>query len=90
MTKFDKSGKIGLPDLLFRIIRFWQFYGKTNEGAKLKYLKIQGVLRHGKGLKGIKEPRWKKSKQKSRSRKNWTIRFWILEYPVFLQQIESE
>jgi hypothetical protein len=38
-----------------------QFHGKTKEGARLKNLKIQGVLRHGKVLRSIKEPRWKKS-----------------------------
>jgi hypothetical protein len=27
---------------------------------------------------------------KSQSYKNWTIRFWIPEYPVFSEQIESE
>jgi hypothetical protein len=57
MTKFDKSGKIRLSGLLFWTIWFWQFQDKTKEWAKLKDLKIQGVLRHGKGLKGIMEPR---------------------------------
>jgi hypothetical protein len=28
----------------------------------LEVLKIQDVMRHGKGLKGINEPIWKKSK----------------------------
>jgi hypothetical protein len=27
---------------------------------------------------------------KSRGHKNWTVRFWISEYLVFLEQIESE
>jgi hypothetical protein len=27
---------------------------------------------------------------KNQSRKNWTDRFWILEYPVFPEQMESE
>jgi hypothetical protein len=40
-----------------------------NEGAKLKDLKIQGVWRHWKGLKGIKAPRWKKSKPKAEAAK---------------------
>jgi hypothetical protein len=35
------------------------------EGAKLKDLKIQDVLRHRKILKGIKEQRWEKSKPKA-------------------------
>jgi hypothetical protein len=69
MTKFGKSGKIGLSSLLFRTIRFWQFQDKTKEGPKLKDLKIQGVLRHGKEIKGIKEPRWKKSKLKAEAAK---------------------
>jgi hypothetical protein len=57
MTKFGKSGKIGLSGLLFRNIRFWQLQVKTKEGAKLKDLKIQGVLRHGKELRSINESR---------------------------------
>jgi hypothetical protein len=65
MTKFGKFGKTGLSGFLFRIIRFWKFQGKTKEGVKLKDLKIQGVLMHEKLLKGIKEPRWKKSKPKA-------------------------
>jgi hypothetical protein len=31
----------------------------------LEDLKIQGVMRHGKILKGIMEPRWKKFKPKA-------------------------
>jgi hypothetical protein len=69
MTKFDKSEKIRLFGFLFRTIRFWQFQGKIKNGAKLEDLKIQGVLRHGKELKGIKEPRWKKSKPKAKAAK---------------------
>jgi hypothetical protein len=65
MTKFGNSGKTILSGLLFRNIRFWQFHDETNEGAKLKDLKIQCVLRHEKGLKGIEEPRWKKFKPKA-------------------------
>jgi hypothetical protein len=69
MTKFSNSGKIGLSGFLFWTIQFWQFQGKIKEGAKLKNLKIQDVLRYGKGLKGIKEPRWKKSKSKVKAAK---------------------
>jgi hypothetical protein len=35
-------------------------------------LNIQGVLRHGKGLKGMKEQRWKKSKPEAKAAKNRT------------------
>jgi hypothetical protein len=52
------------------------------EGAKLEGLKLQGVLRHEKILKGIKEPRWKKSKPKAEVAKTglfgfgyWSIQF---------------
>jgi hypothetical protein len=65
MTKFGKAEKTGCSGFLFRIVQFWQFQVKTTEGAKLEYLKIQCVLRHGKGLRNIKEPRWKKSKPKA-------------------------
>jgi hypothetical protein len=43
---------------------FNDFQNKNREGTKLEDLKIQGVLRHEKILKGIKKPRWKKSKPK--------------------------
>jgi hypothetical protein len=69
MTKLGKYGKIELSGLLFWTIRFWQFHGKTKEGAKLKDLKIQDVLMHGKGLKGNMELRWKKSKPKAEATK---------------------
>jgi hypothetical protein len=69
MTKFHESTKTGLSDLLFWNIRCWQFQDKTNEGARLEDLKIQGVLRYGKGLKSIKEPRWNKSKPKAEAAK---------------------
>jgi hypothetical protein len=82
MTKFGKSGKTGLSDLLFRNIQFWQFQYKTKKGARLKDLKIQGVLKHGNGLKSINKPRWKKSKPKAEAAKtgrsdfgNRSIRF---------------
>jgi hypothetical protein len=67
MTKFGKSKKTGLSSLLFWTIQFCQFQGKTKEGVKLKDLEIQGVFRYGKGLKGIKEPRWKKSMSKAKA-----------------------
>jgi hypothetical protein len=57
MTKFGKAGKTRLSSLLNRSIWFWQFQSKTEEGAKLEDLKIQGALKQEKGLKGIKEPR---------------------------------
>jgi hypothetical protein len=40
MTKFDKSEKIGLFDLLFWNIRFRQFQSKAKEDAKFEDLKI--------------------------------------------------
>jgi hypothetical protein len=57
MTKFGKAEKIGCSGFLFRIVWFWQFQYKTKEGARLEDLRIQGILRHGKGLKSIKKPR---------------------------------
>jgi hypothetical protein len=57
MTKFGKSGKTTLSCLLFRNIWFWQFQSKAKEEAKFKDLKIQGVLKQERWLKGIKGPR---------------------------------
>jgi hypothetical protein len=69
MTKFSTSEKTVLSGFLFQNIRFWQFQGKTKGGAKLEDLKIQDILRHEKGLKSIKEPRWKKSMPKAEAAK---------------------
>jgi hypothetical protein len=45
-------------------------------------LKIQGVLRHGKGLTNIKELRWKKSKPKAEAAKiAWSgFGFWRVQF----------
>jgi hypothetical protein len=75
MIKFDKSKKTGLSDFLFQNIRFWQFQGKAKKGAKIKDLKISGVLKHGKILRSIKEPRWKKSKTKVMAAKTGVSNF---------------
>jgi hypothetical protein len=48
-----------------RLSGFGSFQNRNSEGAKLKDLKIQDVLRHGKLLKDIKKPIWKKSKPKA-------------------------
>jgi hypothetical protein len=81
MNKFGESGKTRLSSFLFQNIWFWQFQDKTKEGAKLEDLKIQDVLGHGKGLRSIKEPRWKKSKPKDEAAKTrlsslgyWSVR----------------
>jgi hypothetical protein len=50
----------------------------------------QVYLKHGKGDRSIKEPKQKRLEPKSRSRKNWMFRFWILDVSVFSEQIESE
>jgi hypothetical protein len=57
MTKFGKAGKTRQSGLPNRCIRFWQFQSQTMEEAKLVDLKIQGVLKPEKGLKGIKGTR---------------------------------
>jgi hypothetical protein len=65
MTKFGKTRKTEPSGFLFWTIWFRQFQSKTKEGAKLEDLKIQDVLKNEKGLKGIKVPRWKKTKQEA-------------------------
>jgi hypothetical protein len=49
----------------FGLSSFDSFQNRSREGAKLEDLKIQGVLRRGKILKGIKETRWINSKLKA-------------------------
>jgi hypothetical protein len=57
-----------------------------NQGHELNS-KIQGISRHGKCLRNIKEPKGKKSKPNAEGHKNWIVWFWILEYLVFSEQI---
>jgi hypothetical protein len=54
MTKFSNAGKIGCSGFLFRIVQFQQFQNTNMTEAKLEDLKIQGVLKQGMVLKGIK------------------------------------
>jgi hypothetical protein len=57
MIKFGKARKTELSGLPNWSIQFWQFQSETKEGAKLEDLKIWGVLKLEKELKGIKGPR---------------------------------
>jgi hypothetical protein len=53
-------------------------------------LKVQGVLRHEKNIKVYQGVEMEELQAKSRSCKNQTVQFWILEYPVFPEQMKSE
>jgi hypothetical protein len=66
MTKFGKAKKTGCSDFLFRRVRFWQFQNMNMTRAKLRYLKIQCVLKQEEGLEGTKGPRWNKIKQEAK------------------------
>jgi hypothetical protein len=57
IIKFDKSRKTGTSDFPLWTVQFQQFQNKAKERAKLEDLKVQGVLRQEKGIKGIKAPR---------------------------------
>jgi hypothetical protein len=57
MTKFIESEKIGLFNLPFQNIQFWQFQSKIKEWAKFEDLKIQYALKQENGLKSIKKLR---------------------------------
>jgi hypothetical protein len=48
MTKFDRPGKTRLSGFLFQNIRFWLVQKRIKTRAKLRDLKIQGILRHEK------------------------------------------
>jgi hypothetical protein len=82
--------KTGMSGFLFRTIQFWQHQGKTKYGIKLKRFEDQVCFEAWKMSKRYQESRMEEIQAKSRSRKNWTVQFWILEYPVFSEQIESE
>jgi hypothetical protein len=58
--------------------------------AKLRDLKIQGVLMQEEGIKGIKGPRWTKIKQEAEITKNRIVRFPISKGPIFTDKVESE
>jgi hypothetical protein len=62
MTKFGKSRKLDHPVSYSGLSGFSSFQNRNRKWATLEDLKIQDVLRYGKGLKGIKELIWKKSK----------------------------
>jgi hypothetical protein len=49
MTKFNKFEKNRLSDLLFWNIRFRQFQNRNKISATLENLKIQDILKYGKG-----------------------------------------
>jgi hypothetical protein len=51
---------------------------------------MQGVLRPGKILKGVKEPMEKNFKPKVKVAKNRNIQFGKLEYPIFIDKVESK
>jgi hypothetical protein len=76
-----RQEKLDHPVSYSELSGFDSFQNRNKEGAKLKDLKIQGVLRHGKILKGIKEPRWKKSKQKSEVAKTRLLDIRVFNFP---------
>jgi hypothetical protein len=82
--------KLDHPVSYSRVFGFGGFHNRDMEGAKLDDLKIQCVLRHEKKLKGIKEPRWKKSKPKTKAAKIGPSGFAYRSIWFFLEQIESE
>jgi hypothetical protein len=83
MTKFGRSKKTETSG-------FGRFSGRSRTRAKLKDLKIQGILTHGIWLRSIKEPRWKKSKPKVEAAKIGYSSFEILEYSGFSEHTESD
>jgi hypothetical protein len=62
MAKFYNSKKMDHLVSYSRLFDFSSFQNRNRTLAILKDLKIQEVLRHGKWLKSIKRPIWKKSK----------------------------
>jgi hypothetical protein len=58
--------KLDYPVRYFGTSDFGSFSIKPRKELDLK---IQGVLRHAKGLKSIKKLRWKKSKTKAKAAK---------------------
>jgi hypothetical protein len=56
-TKFGKAEKTGQSGFVFRNIRFSQFQNRNREGDKQEDLRILVHLRHGKGVRSIKETR---------------------------------
>jgi hypothetical protein len=80
MTKFSRSGKTGPSNFLFWIVRFQKFQSKTKEEANFEDSRCFEVRKGTKRHQGIEI---EENQVRSRSHKNWTIRFAKLDYPVF-------
>jgi hypothetical protein len=72
-----KTGLSGLPN---RSIRFWQFKSQTKEGAKLEDPRCFEARKWTKRHQGTKI---EENQARSRSHKNWTIRFAKPDYRFF-------
>jgi hypothetical protein len=71
-------------------LKIWQVYRRIKARATLEDLNVQGVLSHGKTLRGVKEPRWKKSKPKVEGPKTGLSGFGFQNIWVFSEHIESD
>jgi hypothetical protein len=64
-----KLKKLDHSIFYFGLSGFSGFQNRNRKRAKIEDSKIQGILRHGKLLKDIKEPRLRKSKPKAKATK---------------------
>jgi hypothetical protein len=62
----SRPEKLDHPVSYSRLSDFGSFLNRNRTRATLEYLKVQDILRHGKGLKGNKEPIWRKSKAEAK------------------------
>jgi hypothetical protein len=68
------------------MIRFWQFLSKVKERDNTKKLEAQMSFKHGKGGKGIKEPKQRRLEPKAEATKTGCsgLGFWMVS--VFLNR----
>jgi hypothetical protein len=90
VTKFDESGKTGPSGFLFQTVRFWQFSEQEHDMSYTWRFEDSRCFEAWKRVKRHQGGKMEEIQARSQSCKNWTIRFWIPEYPVLPEQIEFE
>jgi hypothetical protein len=86
MTKFGKAGKNGSSGFLFWTIRFQQLSEQEQDMSYTQRFKDPESFKVCKRGKKHQEANMEEIQARSRSHKNWTVRFWIPGYPFFIEQ----
>jgi hypothetical protein len=85
MTKFGKSRKTGPSGFLFWNVRFRQFSEQEHDMSYTWRFKDPRCFDAWKITKKHQGADMEEIQTRSRGRKNRFVRFWIPEYPIFLE-----